>query len=61
PSPHRTARTDFPYTALRWRCPIAGSEITNQGSRAMTTISSPDFSETHSIYADYCYSSSSSL
>ena len=23
----RTVRTDFPYTALRWRCPITGSEI----------------------------------
>jgi hypothetical protein len=27
PSSHRTVRRDSPYTALRWLCPIARSEI----------------------------------
>jgi len=40
--------------------PLQGvSNITTQGSKAMTTISSPDFLEMRSIYADYCCSSSS--
>ncbi len=29
PPPHQTVRTDFPYTAFVWHCPIAGDGFIN--------------------------------